>query len=60
MNRLPNTEALVISVNGIEAGGEKPILMDGPCSIKDYEHIYVTAKTDLKNIHGLFRRVEKQ
>lgn len=50
----------VISANGIDAGGEKPILMDGPCSIKDYEHINVTAKIGIKNIYGLSRRVEKQ
>lgn len=44
VNRLPNGKDLVINVNGIEIGGEKPILMAGPCSVEDYEQLYVTAK----------------
>ena len=44
VNRLPDTKDLVIVVNGIEIGGEKPVLMAGPCSVEDYEQIYVTAK----------------
>jgi len=44
VNRLPDTKDLVIVVNGIEIGGEKPILMAGPCSVEHYEQIYVTAK----------------
>lgn len=44
VKRLPNATDLVIRVNGIEIGGEKPILMAGPCAVEDFDQIYITAK----------------
>jgi 3-deoxy-7-phosphoheptulonate synthase/chorismate mutase len=44
VNRLPNTRDLVILVNGIRIGDEKPILISGPCSVESHEQIYVTAR----------------
>ena len=44
VNRLLGTKDLVITVNGTKIGGEKPVLMAGPCSVENYEQIYVTAK----------------
>lgn len=39
----PN-EKTIIEINKIEIGGKKPILIGGPCSIENYQQIYVTAK----------------
>ncbi len=44
VNRPPNSKDLSITVNRINIGGEKPVLMAGPCSVENYEQIYVTAK----------------
>ena len=44
VKRLPSGKNLVVNVNGIEIGGEKPILMAGPCSVEDYKQIFTTAK----------------
>lgn len=44
VNRLPNSKDLIIVVKGMEIGGEKPILIGGPCAVENYEQIYVTAK----------------
>lgn len=44
VKRLPHGKGLVITVKGMRIGGEKPILMAGPCSVEHYEQIYVTAK----------------
>lgn len=45
VKRLPDTDNLVIDVKGVPIGGDKPVLMGGPCSVEDYEQIYETAKT---------------
>lgn len=45
VNRLPDREDLVIVVNGVEIGGERPILMAGPCAVESYEQLKATAKT---------------
>jgi len=34
----------IIKVNHTEIGGKQPILIAGPCSIENYEQIYITAK----------------
>lgn len=39
----PN-EKTIIKVKKIEIGGGKPILIAGPCSVENYEQIYITAK----------------
>ena len=44
VNRLPGSNGLVIDVKGIKIGGEKPILIAGPCSVENYDQIYITAK----------------
>ena len=44
VNRLPGGNNLVIVVNGIEIGGERPVLMAGPCAVENHEQIYTTAK----------------
>lgn len=44
VKRLSNSKGLVIDVKGIQIGGEKPVLIGGPCSVEDYEQIYKTAK----------------
>lgn len=43
VNRLPESEDVVIAVNGIEIGGGAPILMAGPCSVENYEQLKITA-----------------
>ncbi len=45
VNRLPDRENLVIVVNGVEIGGERPVLMAGPCAVESYEQLHITAKT---------------
>ena len=45
VNRLPDREDLVIVVNGIEIGGERPVLMAGPCAVESYEQLHATART---------------
>jgi len=45
VNRLPDREDLVIVVNGVEIGGERPVLMAGPCAVESYEQLHTTAKT---------------
>ena len=45
VNRLPDGEDLVIVVNGVEIGGERPALMAGPCAVESYEQLQATAKT---------------
>ena len=45
VNRLPDREDQVIVVNGIEIGGERPILMAGPCAVESYEQLHTTART---------------
>jgi len=45
VNRLPDSEALVIVVKGIEIGGKRPTLMAGPCAVENYEQLRTTAKT---------------
>jgi 3-deoxy-7-phosphoheptulonate synthase/chorismate mutase len=37
-------EKTIVKINEVEIGGRKPILIGGPCSIENYEQIYVTAK----------------
>jgi 3-deoxy-7-phosphoheptulonate synthase/chorismate mutase len=44
VNRLPNSEDLIISINGIDIGGNKPVMIGGPCSVEDQKQIYATAK----------------
>ena len=44
VNRLPDSKDLIIDVNGIKIGGEKPVLIAGPCAVENYEQIYSTAK----------------
>lgn len=44
VHRLPDGNDLVIDVRGIKIGGEKPILISGPCSVESYDQIYSTAK----------------
>jgi len=44
VNRLPGSKDLVIDVKGIKIGGEKPVLIAGPCSVENYDQIYSTAK----------------
>lgn len=44
VNRLPKSNDLVIVVSGIAIGGEKPVLISGPCAVEDYEQINVTAR----------------
>ena len=44
VNRLPDSHDFIIDVNGIKIGGEKPVLIGGPCSVENYDQIYMTAK----------------
>lgn len=44
VNRLPDSKDLIIDVNGIKIGGEKSVLIAGPCAVENYEQIYSTAK----------------
>jgi len=37
-------EKATIQINNIEIGGKQPVLIAGPCSIENYEQIYITAK----------------
>ena len=43
VNRLPDSKARVIVVNGVEIGGERPVLMAGPCAVESYEQLRATA-----------------
>lgn len=43
VNRLPDGKDLVILVNGIEIGGERPVLISGPCAVEDFEQLHTTA-----------------
>jgi 3-deoxy-7-phosphoheptulonate synthase/chorismate mutase len=45
VNRLPDREGQVIVVNGLEIGGQRPVLMAGPCAVESYEQLHTTAKS---------------
>jgi 3-deoxy-7-phosphoheptulonate synthase/chorismate mutase len=45
VNRLPDGEGMVIVVNGVEIGGERPVLMAGPCAVESYEQLHIIAET---------------
>lgn len=44
VNRLPDSKDLIVDVNWIKIGGEKSVLIAGPCAVENYEQIYSTAK----------------
>lgn len=44
VNRLPGTKDLIIDVNGVKIGDNRPVLIAGPCSVENYDQIYQTAK----------------
>ncbi|OQY12495.1 MAG: 3-deoxy-7-phosphoheptulonate synthase [Desulfobacteraceae bacterium 4572_187] len=44
VNRLPDSETLVIVVNGVAIGGKRPVLMAGPCAVESHEQLRTTAK----------------
>jgi 3-deoxy-7-phosphoheptulonate synthase/chorismate mutase len=44
INRLPESDDLVVDVQGIKIGGDRPVLIGGPCSVENHDQIYSTAK----------------
>ena len=44
VNRFSDSSDLVIDVKGTKIGGERPVLIAGPCAVENYEQIYSTAK----------------
>jgi 3-deoxy-7-phosphoheptulonate synthase/chorismate mutase len=44
VNRLATSKDLVIDIDGIKIGGERPVLISGPCSVESYEQLNITAK----------------
>jgi len=44
VDRLPDREGQVIVVNGVEIGGQRPVLMAGPCAVESYEQLRTTAE----------------
>lgn len=45
VNRMPDGEGRVVVVNGLEIGGQRPVLIAGPCAVESYEQLHTTAKT---------------
>jgi 3-deoxy-7-phosphoheptulonate synthase / chorismate mutase len=43
VNRLPSSKDMVIEIGGIKIGGEKPVLISGPCSVESYEQMKAIA-----------------
>jgi len=44
VDRLPDGEDRVIRVHDIDIGGERPVLMAGPCAVESYEQLHATAE----------------
>lgn len=44
VNRLPESQDVIIVVNDVEIGGKLPILMAGPCAVENFEQLRKTAE----------------